>query len=324
MSEYDARLTDRVRTRGVLGPDDAARLLLPVAQSLADLHAAGTAHGAVSPAAVRIASDGSASLVDASDVRPDPAYVAPDPSAGLRADPCADDVWALAAVLEFVTTGGGPGSGGVRDTGWLAPLTELALVVDPRQRPTMADMAAYLQAQVPAPEPARRPSPVVLGVVGAAVIVVLGLVGAALLFTGSDDDPDPAAKPDTPSRRTSDGPRGSEEPVDDPAATASADTVSARELEDFARSYVATASRDPQRGLRLLTPDYQAASPRYREVWAAIDSPVILSITPDPQAMTVSYTYRYALPGGVRRTEDITLRLVQRDGRLLISGASAR
>lgn len=323
MSEYDARLTDRVRTRGVLGPDDAARLLLPVAQALADLHATGTAHGAVSPAAVRIDSDGAASLVDAAEVRPDPAYAAPDPSAGLRADPFAEDVWALAAVLVLVTTGGEPGRGGVRDTGWLAPLTELALVVDPRQRPTMADMAAYLRARVSAPEPERRPSPLVLGLAGAAVIVVLGLVGAALLFLGSEDDPDPAAQRDTPSERNAEPSRDGGEP-DQPTGTATADEVSAGELEDFARSYIATASRDPQRGFQLLTPAYQAASPRYREVWAAIDSPVILSITPDPQAMSVSYTYRYSLPGGVRRTEDITLRLVERDGRLLISGASAR
>ena len=49
MTEYDARLTDRVRSRGVLTADDAARLLLPVAESLASIHEAHGLHGAISP-----------------------------------------------------------------------------------------------------------------------------------------------------------------------------------------------------------------------------------------------------------------------------------
>lgn len=332
MSEYDVRLVDRVRTRGVLGPDDAARLLLPVADALAALHARGAAHGALSPAAVRIDPEGRATTVDPAELAPDPSYTAPDPSAGLRAHPAAADVWAFAALLLFVTSGASPHAGqvpaagaqGLRDLGWLAPITELALGADPRERPSMAEVAAYLRARVGTPAPAagrRRPPGAVLAISGAAVIVGLALVGAALLFLGQDDEP-AARKPTESSTGPSGGAddRGREEP----APSASAPAVSAGELEDFARDYVELASRDPEQGFRLLTRSYQQQSPRYREVWAAIDEPRILALTPDPLAMSVSYTYRYSLPGGVTRTEDITLRLVQRGDRLLIAGASAR
>lgn len=316
MSAYDARLADRVRTRGVLTPDDAARLLLPVAEALAGMHARGQAHGAISPAAVRVDAEGRGSLVDRADLAPDPSYTPPDPSAGLRAHPQADDVWALAAVLNFVTTGS-TGPGGVRGTGWLAPLTELALLTDPRDRPTMAETADYLRARVVPPAPGRRPSGPVLAIAGAAVIAGLGLLGAALLFTGSED---PERSPRAEESRTSATPTVQETP----SATRSAEPVSAAELERFARDYVRVASTDPDRGFALLTQGYQQQSPRYREVWTAIEDPEILAVTPDPQAMSVSYTYRYALPGGVRRTEDITLRLVRRGEDLLIAGASAR
>ncbi len=334
VSEYDARLADRVRTRGVLGPDDAARLLLPVADALAALHATGAAHGALSPTAVRIEGEGRAVLVDRAVVAPDPSYTAPDPSAGLRAHPAAGDVWAFAALLRFVTTGTSPhagqlptaGTNGFRDIGWLAPITELALLADPRERPSMAEVAAYLRARVGGPAPSggrRRPSGPLLAIGGAAVIVGLALVGAALLFLGPDDEPAgrrPAASSTGPDRSGDAGDGRQEEP----APSETADAVSARELEEFARDYVELASRDPEQGFRLLTRSYQQQSPRYREVWSAIDDPRILAITPDPLAMSVSYTYRYSLPGGRTRTEDITLRLVRRGERLLIAGASAR
>ncbi|HVK30691.1 MAG TPA: hypothetical protein VM575_20310 [Nocardioides sp.] len=334
MSEHDARLVDRVRTRGVLGPDDAARLLLPVADALAALHAAGSAHGALSPAALRIDAEGRARLVDRAEVAPDPSYTAPDPSAGLRAHRAAADVWAFADLLLFVTSGTSPqaghvpasGTNGFRDIGWLAPITELALVVDPRERPSMAEVAAYLRARVGSPAPRggrRRPSGAVLAVGGAALTVALALVGAALLFVGGDEDPDQGPTVASTGPAPSGG-TGDDDGSAGPSPSESADAVTAEVLEDFARDYIALASSDPDRGFQLLTPSYQRQSPRYREVWAAIDDPRILAITPDPLAMSVSYTYRYSLPGGRTRTEDITLRLVQRGDRLLIAGASAR
>lgn len=319
MSEYDARLADRVRTRGVLAPDDAARVLLPVAESLAALHAGGRVHGAISPTAVQVDALGHASLVDPSELAADPEFVPPDPTWGLRPHPAADDVWSFAAVLLHVTTGRPPSvdDADPRHVGWLAPLVELAMHTDPRDRPTMADAADYLRARVADPEPPqRRISGGAMLLIGGALIVGLAAIGAALLF-GADDE-----RAQRPTASTS--PSGADESVtDEPTATASAEPVPAAELEEFARTYVATASSDPDRGFALLTATYQQASPRYREVWGAIEDPEILEVNGDPDTMSVTYTYRYRFNGS-RRTEDVTLRLVRQGERLLIAGASGR
>lgn len=320
VSEYDARLTDRVRTRGVLGPDDAARLLLPVADSLASVHGASGVHGSVSPDAVIVDASGRATLIDRTRAEPVAAYRPPDPSQGLRTFGAADDVWALGAILRFVTTALDPDEEAptTRDSGWLAPIIELALQVDPRERPTMAEVADYLRPRAGLAAPTgRRVSGAAMTLAGAAVIAVLAMLGAVLLFSGGDDRPARTAPPEEAASRPPDR-------NDRPTATASAVPRSRAELEDFARGYVAIASSDPDRGYRLLTTNYQQESPRYREVWSAIDSPEVLSVTPDPDAMSVSYVYRYRLAGNGVRTEDVTLRLIELDGRLLIAGATAR
>lgn len=322
MSEYDVRLTDRVRTRGTLEPDDAATFLLPVAQALATLHAAGRTHGALSPAAIQVDADGQATLLDATTSPADPDFTAPDPVWGLRPHPTSNDVWSFAAVLLHVTTGRAPVADDAdpRRVRWLAPLIELALQPDPRDRPTMADVVDYLRAQVTGGEPRRRSvSGLAMVLTGGVVILGLAIAGTALLFgagTGSDG-PGP-----TPGSSTA-APGDDQPSAEEPTATASAEPVTAAELEDFARTYVATASADPERGYDLLTRTYQQSSPRYREVWAAIEDPEVVSVTADPDSLSVSYTYTYGFDG-VRRTEDVTLRLVQRGERLLIAGASGR
>ena len=87
---------------------------------------------------------------------------------------------------------------------------------------------------------------------------------------------------------------------------------------------MATASSAPDEGFALLTTDYQQRSPRYREVWSSIREPRILQVSGDPDALSVTYTYRYRLAGSGTRTEEITLQLVDDDGTLRIAGASAR
>ncbi|GAA3673385.1 hypothetical protein GCM10022237_36320 [Nocardioides ginsengisoli] len=221
-----------------------------------------------------------------------------------------DEVRWLGTQLSHAGSAGRPG--------WLAPLHELAMRPDPAERPTAAEFADYLRARVAPPSPPLRPrrSPALLVLAGAAVVTVFGVVGAALLFTGGGNE----APAETPSRAE---PTADTED-DEPTATRSAEPVTARRLERFARDYVTTASSDAERGFRLLTRDYQGRSPRYREVWTAIQDPEILSLDSDPATLTVRYTYRYRLPGGARRTEEVTLQLVQRGGRLLIAGATAR
>ncbi len=297
----------------MLSPDDAARLLLPVAESVASVHAASGRHGAISPAAIEVDDSGRALLVDRTRVAPDPAFSAPG---------APDDVWSLAAVLLHATTGEPPAAHGEppvvpRSSGWLAPLIELGLRADPRERPSSEDLAAYLRARV-APEGERRRVPVAgLALAGAAVIALLGIVGAALLFTGGDESPGTRAETADPTRPR-DGEPTSAVPSSEPTPPTAA------ELENFARDYVATASGDPAVGFTWLTEAYQQRSPRYREVWASIRNPRILSVSGDPAAMTVRYTYRYRLVGDGSRTEDITLFLVQDGHRLLIADATAR
>jgi hypothetical protein len=116
-------------------------------------------------------------------------------------------------------------------------------------------------------------------------------------------------------------------PTDGSASTSPSDgatdeTPTAEELENFAASYVQTASEDPAAGFTHLTPAYQAQSTEYEQFWGAVRSPRILDISADPAAMTVTYTYRYALKGDGNRTETVTLHLVRKGDRLLIDGAS--
>ena len=271
--------------------DDAARQVLPLAEAVAAAHAQGRLHGAVAP---------------------DPRLAPPD------ATP-AGEVWALGALLLQATTGRLASSGDVvpRRRGWLAPVIELALRPAPQERPSAAELAQYLRARIDPPRPPRRRrrSGAVLVLAGVAVIAALGAAGAALLLAGGEDNDAPAGTAATPTASRPSAPAAAP-----PSAT---EPPTAAELERFARDYVSLASADPARGYALLTRDYQARSPRYHEVWQAIDEPEILAVDAEPATLRVRYTYRYRLSGGVR-TEDITLQLVRRGERLLIAGATAR
>lgn len=333
VSQHAPRLAEHVSDRGPLSPDDAALLMLPVAETLASAHATTGVHGAVSPAAVLMDEGALPTLLDASLVDADPGFTAPEVAAGARPDARAD-VWSFGGLLLHATSGRPPTTGLVRprDGGWLRPIIELALLPDPDDRPSMADVAAYLRARV-APEKsgqeevaARPVLGVAMALVGAAVVVLLAVVGAVLLLGDRDGDDRAAAdrsgvasSPST-SMSSVDAPSTPEEPQ----STAPPEPPSARALEQFARAYIRTASSDPSSGYKRLTRSYRQASPRYHEVWSAIEDPEILAVSADPDRLTVSYTYRYTLPDGEQRTEDVTLRLVQHDGRLLIAGASAR
>ncbi|WP_435771144.1 hypothetical protein [Nocardioides sp. SYSU DS0651] len=340
MSEHAPRLAEHVRDRGPLAPDTAARLLLPVAESLAELHAAERVHGAVSPAAIEVGGAGAALLAPGASA-PERVFLAPEVAAGARPGPAAD-VWSFAGVLHHTATGRPPYArpSGPRDGGWLRPLTELALLPEPADRPSMADVVGYLRARVgdvgkverTAPSAASAVPPamgrsggVALGILGAAVIVLLAVVGAGLVLAGGASDQGDAGRAgDGRPSASSPAPSTRPAPRRTTTGTATPRPPTAARLERFARRYVATASRDPDRGFTRLTRDYQQQSPRYHEFWSSIEDPRILSVSADPGAMTVAYTYRYALPDGARRTEAVTLHLVRRGDRLLIAGSSAR
>jgi hypothetical protein len=113
-------------------------------------------------------------------------------------------------------------------------------------------------------------------------------------------------------------------------ATAGADTsddaeTTSRRLERFAEDYVRTASSDPRRGYDLLTADYQQASgglAGYEGFWGRVSDVRVERVSPDPDAMRVTYLYSY-LFDGARRTEEVTLQLTQDGDRYLIEGAES-
>ncbi|MBM9460263.1 hypothetical protein JK386_10140 [Nocardioides sp. zg-536] len=170
-------------------------------------------------------------------------------------------------------------------------------------------------------EPQGRPrvSGLVLTAVG---VLCFGLLGAYLMFFGG-----PGSDDSTGDRSVAEGGApaadGKGAAEEKPTATASAEPVDDKALERFARAYVRIASRNPKRGLALLTADYRGASPRYLEVWSRISDPRILEVEGDPDTLSVTYTYTYSYSGRPR-TEEVTLRLVKRGDSFLIAGGKAR
>ncbi|MFB9763635.1 serine/threonine-protein kinase [Nocardioides kongjuensis] len=330
-----------------LSPDDAARLLAPVADALTQAHALGIVHRDVKPSNILAGPDGAkltdfgiargsgdATLTRTGLVTGSPAYLAPEVALGGQAT-AASDVWSLGATIVHLLTGRPPyhrddldngplavvyriaheDPPAVTGAGWLAPLLPRTMAKDPQARPTMAEVRDQLArtastadhtmtlAAVPA---ARRSTGVVVAAVAAAVVLLL-VVAFLVLRPGGDDTPaarEPGSSPTTPTETSS-----------------AASTPTAAELEQFARTYVATASSDPDRGFTMLTPSYQARSTGYSGFWGSVKKPEILEISADPAQMTVTYRYSYVLKGGGRRTERVTLFLVDQGGNLLIDNA---
>lgn len=331
-----------------LSPDDAARLLAPVADALTQAHALGIVHRDVKPSNILAGPDGAkltdfgiargsedATLTRTGLVTGSPAYLAPEVATGGQATP-ASDVWSLGATLVHLLTGRPPYHRDDLDNGplavvyriahedpplvpaagWLAPLLARTMAKDPQARPTMAEVRDQLARTVvaseqtmalPAVPVARRSTGMVVAAVAALVVVLL--VVAVLALRPDGDDGAPATR-DTPST-TSTG-----------SSTAAA-APTAAELEEFARTYVATASTDPDRGFAMLTPAYRAKSPDYAGFWGKVKNPQLLEVSADPAQMTVTYRYTYVMKRDGRRTERVTLFLVDQGGNLLIDNASA-
>lgn len=333
-----------------LSPDDAARLLAPVADALAQAHALGIVHRDVKPSNILAGPDGAkltdfgiargsgdATLTRTGLVTGSPAYLAPEVAMGGQATP-ASDVWSLGATLVHLLTGRPPyhrddlDNGPlavvyriahedppvVPEAGWLAPLLARTMAKEPEARPSMAEVRDHLTRTVvasdqtmalPAVPGARRATEAVVAAVAA--VVVLLLVVAVLALRPDGDDETPAAGRTTASTTTS-----------TPSAPGTPSPPTAAELEAFARTYVGTASSDPDRGFAMLTPAYRSNSPDYAGFWGTVKNPRILEVSADPAALTVTYRYTYVLQGRGRRTERVTLFLVDDGGNLLIDNAT--
>ncbi|MBM7519821.1 serine/threonine-protein kinase [Nocardioides nitrophenolicus] len=331
-----------------LSPDEAAGLLAPIADALAQAHELGIVHRDVKPSNILSGPDGAkltdfgiargsddATLTRTGLVTGSPAYLAPEVAMGGHATP-ASDVWSLGATLAHLLSGRPPyhrddlDNGPlavvyriahedppvVAGAGWLAPLLARTMSKDPLARPTMVEVRDQLARTADVAEhtamlPAVPPARRSVGRIAVAVAaLVVVLLGAAVLAFRSGDDEAPTAR-ETPTASTPTG----------PAVTPSAPT--AAEMEAFARDYVTTASTDPARGFALLTPAYQANSPDYAGFWGRVKNPTILDISADPTRMTVTYRYSYVLKGEGRRTEKVTLFLVADQGKLLIDNATS-
>ena len=333
-----------------LSPDDAARLLAPVADALTQAHALGIVHRDVKPSNILAGPDGAkltdfgiargsgdATLTRTGLVTGSPAYLAPEVAIGGQAT-SASDVWSLGATLVHLLTGRPPyhrddlDNGPlavvyriahedppvVAGAGWLAPLLARTMAKDPQARPTMAEVRDQLTRTagtadhtmtLPVVPAARRSTKAVVAAVAAAVVLLVVVAFLVLRPDGDDDTPaarETAGSPTTPT-----------------APSTAASTPSAAELEEFARTYIATASSDPERGFAMLTPSYRASSSGYTGFWGRVRKPEVLEISADPAAMTVSYRYTYVLKGEGRRRERVTLFLVEQGGNLLIDNASS-
>ncbi|GAA3552545.1 serine/threonine-protein kinase [Nocardioides daeguensis] len=352
MEKVDGQALSAVVRDAPLSPDDAARLLAPVADALAHAHGLGIVHRDVKPSNILAGPEGAkltdfgiargsgdATLTRTGLVTGSPAYLAPEVAVGGQATP-ASDVWSLGATLVHLLTGRPPYHRDdldnaplavvyriahedppvVAGAGWLAPLLATTMAKDPQARPTMAEVrdqlartahAAEHTMALPAVPAIRRTSRVAAAAVAA---LVLALLVVAVLALRPDGDRTPTTR-DTPS--SSGGPTGATGPTTSPA------TPTAAELEEFARTYVATASSDPDRGLAMLTPAYQAKSPDYASFWGKVKNPEIVDLSADPARMSVTYRYSYVLQGQGRRREWVTLFLVDQGGNLLIDNASA-
>ncbi|TQK71802.1 serine/threonine protein kinase [Nocardioides sp. SLBN-35] len=350
MEKVDGQALSAVIRDAPLSPDDAARVLAPVADALTQAHALGIVHRDVKPSNILAGPDGpkltdfgiargsdDATLTRTGLVTGSPAYLAPEVAVGGQATP-ASDVWSLGATLVHLLTGRPPyhrddlDNGPlavvyriahedppvVEGAGWLAPLLARTMAKDPQARPTMAEVrdqlartasAADHTMALPAVPSARRSTGLLMAAVAAVVVVLL--VVAFLVLRPSGDDGAPAAG-GTPSTSAT------------PTETSSAaSTPTAAELEEFARTYVATASADPARGFTMLTLAYQAQSPDYTGFWGRVKNPELLEVAADPARMTVTYRYTYVFKGEGRRRERVTLFLVADGGNLLIDNSTA-
>ncbi len=212
-------LLDRLRRCGPIPADQAADVLSAIADPLDHLHRCGVVHRDISPANVLRRPDGSLVLidlgighfVDGSTLTNDdllagtPKYLAPEVIRGETATAAADQ-YGVAVMIHELITGRSPFPESHRVATALhhqlnsapEPLDEIdpslstalsdavlrALDKDPDRRfETMADFAAA--ARRPIANGGRRPSMVVLGVVG--LIAVLAVAGLAVYNGGNDD-----------------------------------------------------------------------------------------------------------------------------------------
>jgi serine/threonine protein kinase len=234
--------------------------------------------------------------------------------------------WPMARVHEFLERG--PGQqldaatmGGLADIGLAEPARTRSY--DDGGRTQVLPLSAAATGSPPpppapgsapdrgsGPESRRRPWPIV---VGAAVVVVVAMVIAFVIGLHDGGGDNHAGGRSSPSASTS----GSSSPDAPSSAGPTEDGMTA-----FIRDYIDAAVSDPASAYDMLTPAFQEQShglQGYEDFWDQVRTAKILSISADPDALEVSYRYRYVRPGGPT-VEDVTLQLSYDNGTYLIAG----
>ncbi|MCW2791022.1 MAG: serine/threonine protein kinase, partial [Nocardioides sp.] len=169
-------LSELVKRDGALTPDEASPLIGQAADALAAAHAAGIVHRDVKPSNILVTPRGQVKLSDFGIARAEadasltqtglvtgsPAYLAPEVASGQSATD-ASDVWSLGATLYHALAGHPPYEVGdnlmgalyrivhedpprFANAGWLRPLLEATMTLDPTERWTMAQVRDFLEA----------------------------------------------------------------------------------------------------------------------------------------------------------------------------------
>ena len=224
----------------------------------------------------------------------------------------AQDRWSAAQVRDFLRAGP-PRHRGVPAAATVprSPAPRTAPVAVAAEQGTQVLTPAPLAPVAPATHRAGR-TPWGLVALGAVVVLLASLIAFAVAKDlGRGDDGQQG-------RRGS----GSGSATGEPSG--SAHTPTAKGMEDFIATYLDTVVSDPEAAFGMLTPAFQEASgglEGYLGFWDDVTSTSLDSVEADPDALTVSYHYRFEKKGQGPSEDDVTLQLEQtEDGGYLIAG----
>ncbi len=200
-------VADLIARRGSVTPAEAADIGAQAARALAAAHAAGLVHRDVKPHNLLLRRDGVLKLGDfgialglegtrltmTGTVLGTAAYLAPEQARAEHVTSAAD-VYALGLVLVELLTGSPDRA--ARLNGPIGATVARCLAIDPRLRPSAAELERELRGEQPAAAPTevirrprRRRAPVLLA--AAAAIAIVAGVAAALSSSGSTPPPPP-------------------------------------------------------------------------------------------------------------------------------------